>query len=158
MRTLGTASWCLLMPQIHTVQATVSVFRAFWNWCRRRRLDSTSSSWTCAGKGVDFEVLKCGITNHIHTGISYIGYHHSNTNILLQKCTWWCHAKRCAQSYSQYCVWICHVSVFLFHPEITCWNTFCSLSDMLWCIIFLKLPRCWGFWIEFKWIHQWSLY
>lgn len=152
MRTLGTASWCPWMPQIHTAQATVFVFRAFWNWCRRRRLDSMSSSWICAGKGGDFVVLKGRIIQRIH-----IGYYHSNTSTLFQKCTWRRHAKCHAQSHSQYCFWICNVS-FSSRNNMLKYIMFSIWHVTPWCIIFVKLPRCWGFWIEFKWIHQWSLY
>lgn len=159
MRTLGTASWCLWMPRIHTAQATVSVFRAFWNWCRRRRLDSMCSSWICAGKGGDCVVLKCRIIHRIQIGNSYIGCHHSNNGVLFQKCTWWRHAKCHAQSYSQYCVWICHVSQCLsFSSRNSTLKYILFWHVMLRYIIFVKLPRCWGVWVEFKWIHQWSLY
>ncbi len=139
MRTLGTASWCLLMPQIHTVQATVSVFRAYWNWCRRRRQDSMSSSWTCAGKGVDFVVFY-----HIHIGNSYIYCHHSKTNTYCFRnvhddATPNVVLKVTANIVFGYATWV--IECLCFHPEITCWSTVCSLSDML-CWDILCLWSC----------------
>lgn len=37
--------------QIRIGLKTVCVYRIYWNWCKKRKRDSTCSCWTCAGKG-----------------------------------------------------------------------------------------------------------
>lgn len=51
MKTLEIASWCRSMLQTRIDQQTAYVCKAFWNWCRKKRLVSMSSFLICAGKG-----------------------------------------------------------------------------------------------------------
>lgn len=51
MKTMGTASWFLLMLQIPIALQTACVCRTSSNGCRRRRQDWMCSCWICVGKG-----------------------------------------------------------------------------------------------------------
>ncbi len=108
--------------------------------------DAGEGDWTqCLPPGhVQEKVWICVVLYHIHIGNSYIYCHHSNNNTyffrnLHDDAT----PNGMCSKLRPYCVWICHVSYecLCFHPEITCWSTVCSLSDML-CWDILCLWSC----------------
>lgn len=57
-----------------------------------------------------------------------------------------------------YATWVFQCLSFSSRNSMLKYILFSIWHVMLLYIIFVKLPRCWGFWVEFKWIHQWSLY
>lgn len=57
-----------------------------------------------------------------------------------------------------YATWVTECLSISSRTNVLQYILFSGWYVMLIYIMFVKLPRCWGFWTEFKWIHQWSLY
>lgn len=57
MRITETVSWFPLMRLPPTHRSIVYVYRISWPECKRKRLDSMCSCWTCAAKGENYIYL-----------------------------------------------------------------------------------------------------
>lgn len=149
MRITATVSWSPSMHRPPTHPSTACVYRTYWPGCRRKRLDSMYSCWTCAAKGendIYLFLLMIGVKDFLMLRLDHLLYIFMLLMIFffLKKPQWWYHCTtRTDQGDSKYSVWICHVSFWFIFKW--CWFT-CSAFFLLWInpelISLLRTNKC----------------